>query len=519
MDTRLLASRPYTVAPKPPRFGGLSDALSSLIGVIDGNRMVELTSTDVIGMCLPRTGIEASMRPPGSRVDAARETAIREFSGLVGNMFVVGWFSRLMLKALANKINFYNPQGIPAKAWINAEALEAFGNIYETCLKESASPKEAREKFIRFVLNHVESGDRAFDRISRLQAADALAPEARVKYLSQLAKDNMQGEALQQLMDQVSNAASPDEQSRILREALTGGPNGKLSVEARKQLFETFDLRKSANHDTLIGTNRFNDRAEKLVQEAVEQAKNDAAAKGKTFDSAAFNRTKAFRDERFRLTMDDLRSAEDKFLERADQIALNGNLTESVRLLGPDGKIAVKEINRHTLLSQKKHFLEQFVDRATHGVSAKDPAWREKIMDTLTKNSEKTGLWRRWIPQADDGLIRASLKSKVAFTRIPVVLAVLFSSGVAFYNNWLTRKKHGGQLFFPGEGGPQQAEKPQTGQVQPNVAPAGQQLGQPNPVQAAQTLRHTGGAFAQFHQARGGQAQPAAQAQPQERPA
>src|SRR5690349_13663970 len=108
----------------PPKFGGIGDAVSGVVGYIDGNRLVELASTDILGMCLPRTGIEASLRPSGYRVDAGRETAMREFSGLVMNTVAVGGLSYFFLRLLGNHVNGYNPHGLPGRAWISADSLE-----------------------------------------------------------------------------------------------------------------------------------------------------------------------------------------------------------------------------------------------------------------------------------------------------------------------------------------------------------------------------------------------------------
>jgi hypothetical protein len=52
----------------------------------------------------------------------------------------------------------------------------------------------------------------------------------------------------------------------------------------------------------------------------------------------------------------------------------------------------------------------------------------------------------------DDGLVTAALKAKAAHTHLPLAITILFSAGVAFFNNRYTKRKHGGVMYYPADG-------------------------------------------------------------------
>ena len=112
-----------------PAFGGVTDIISAGVGKLE-NRFIELLVTDVGGMGLPRTTLEAINRGP----DAARENFIRDFSGTFFNMFALGLFSRMMLKLFGDRVGALNPQGVNARAWIDAELMSRFGETYREVL-------------------------------------------------------------------------------------------------------------------------------------------------------------------------------------------------------------------------------------------------------------------------------------------------------------------------------------------------------------------------------------------------
>ncbi len=451
------------------QFGGPLEALSNVIGVIDSNRIIELTSTDIIGMCFPRTAIEAKKRGP----DAARETAIRELSGLVGNMFLVGWFSKLFLKMLGNRVNRYNPHGIPASAWMNIENMQAFGKIYEAILRDpgTKNAQQARAKFVRAVLSGLESADKHLGANALLDAAKVLDGEVRDKYLQEIQK----------------NAAE-----------------GRLPKEVLERLAGFFDLRDSRAAADVAGTVNFNQKARELVAAAEKHHQRQGLA-------GAFDAAQAFVKTRLRLSLDELRSAEDEFARLVDREALGGYLSKEVNLVH-NGEVLTGGKSRDAILRQLKHFLEQYVDRAAEGAAGK--GWQDAVLEKLLGQSKNTGFLARFVPQIDDGLMQAARKSKWAYTWVPVLMAICSSISVAFYNNWLTRKKMGGKNISPYELGlAQKMGKADALMGSQSAVPAGKPQAQTvpgvfvmptatNPAAHGTGLRRPQGAFAQFQNGR-----------------
>lgn len=453
--------------PRPVRFGGPLDAASNLIGVIDSNRIIELLSTDIIGMCLPRTAIEAQKRGP----DAARETAIRELGGLVGNIFLVGWFSKLFLKALGNRVNSYNPHGIPAKAWLNIETMKAFGTLYEEILNDPKikTPEQARARLVHDVLSGLQAADKKLGGNALTDAAKVLEGEVKARYL---------------------------------KEIETHAAQGRLPQDVLKRLISYYELRDPKATADVVGTTNFNLKARQMVDAAERRHARSGAAE-------AFDAAREFIRTRMRLGMDELRSADKEFTRVVDQEALSGYLSKQVNLHAPDGRLLAADKGRDTILRELKHFLEQYVDRAADG--AKGAGWQERVMQKLVGRSENKSFLARFIPQFDDGLLEAARKSKWAYSWIPVFMAVLGSISVAFYNNWLTRKRLGGTNVSPFELGlaqkmgaaDQLLGKPGNLAAPEAVAPQRSAPGLGvSAMPAVSGLRRPQGAFTQFQVAR-----------------
>ncbi len=162
-----------------PRFsGGVMDAMANVIGKVDNSHILQLVTTDFLGMGAPRTGIELVKR--GS--DAGRETFIRETLGLIGNLFFVGWFNYLMVKGLGKLVKTYNPKQLPLEHWINAEAAHTLGTMYGNILNQpNVSLEDARKQLIKQTLASLEATDRhtgtqAFSKLMQREKI-ALAPE------------------------------------------------------------------------------------------------------------------------------------------------------------------------------------------------------------------------------------------------------------------------------------------------------------------------------------------------------
>lgn len=473
----------------PTKFGGIGDAVSNVVGFIDGNRLAELASTDILGMCLPRTAIEASLRPSGYRRDAARETAIREFSGLVMNTVAVGALSYLSLRLLGNNVNWYNPLGIPGRAWISADSMEAFGSLYEHILQDSSitTPTEARERFVRTILSGMASSNKKASLISMLQAAEGLDNKARSAFLESAFSDSPEALGkLRAILNQNPERLTP------FTDELNAGYRGKFSPETLEKLVAHF-TQKAGRFDVQAAQRAQerlleNPKIKQYLSEECQEALSNLPAAERYKELIKVlpapmqaEARQVFLKSRLGLSMGDLRYGESAFINHADQLALSGGLTESVQLLDvhsqplvrdQNGKPLITGKNRKTLLREMKHFLEQYIDRAHHE-ARQHQDWKSKAHEILYGKGDQPlpNWWQKIVANADDGLIPASIKSKWAFTWIPLSITVLASIGVAFYNNWLTQQKHGGRVISPIDGSTQDKAAPQTSEAlqQPTI--------------------------------------------------
>lgn len=486
--------------PKPLGFGSIGDTAAKLAGIIDENWILNAASIDTFGMCLPRTGMEASMRPPGHRRDAAIETATREFSGLFLNTVAAGWLSYATLQMLGNSINFYNPKGVPGKAWISADSMQAFGTIYEDILKKPhiKTAQEARQLFVKTMLTSMASSDRRTGLIGVLKAAESLEPEARSRFLH----STFQNEPKAQQTLKAILESNPSNLIQFM-DQLEPLYSGKLSANSLKQLEHYFELKECDEIDRIPGTNRFDQRAaqrtasllledpliskhistseldniralpinhrlERLIQVLPDKhAPSEKSSLLRWFKTGhrAPSTPRQYAQEQFnsvrlQLSMADLHTSQD-FIRFADDIALKGGLTDNVQLIEDDLKPLIRDNkkalmmnkNRQALLKEMKYFLEQYVDRANYQ-SQHASNWKNATINYLYGASEKQpkGL-SRWIPKGTDGLIQSTIKSKGLYTYFAVLATTAISIGVAFYNNWSSKKRNGGKVIFYGDGG------------------------------------------------------------------
>lgn len=475
-----LGHSPSPTPPTPPsfRFGGIGDAISKGINLLDSNRVVELTSTDVAGMCFPRIGIEAAMRPPGYRQDAAREATIREFSGLFFNTFSAGWANYAIIRLIGNRLNWYNPHGTPARAWINSESLEGFGKLYENILHNEAvkTPAQAREQFIRTILSSMASSDRNTHFMSMLTAAEGLDKNARFAFLKTAFSESPHYLGpLKKLLDQ--------EPQNLVQHAteLMPGNNGKLSTEVLEKLYQYL---RPTNQEAVLGTHLFDQKAAERTQaflledrKILQQLSKDDIGNiqklpiAERYDAlfkvlpeeAQHTAQKIFKKTRLQLSLGDIRSIEPELIRMMDRLAFSGDLTSSVQLLNQQlqpllhnsaGKPIMMQQNRKTLLKEVKHFLEHYIDRAHYEARHSGEQWKNQVAETMYgKLDQPPGhFFSRWIAKAEDGLIPATLKCKGAYTYVPIFATIIASVAIAFYNNWLTQKKHGGRVISPIDG-------------------------------------------------------------------
>lgn len=442
------------------QFGGLSGLVSGMVGAIDSNRLAELVTTDGIGMILPRTAMALNMRGP----DDARETFFREMSGLIGNIFLSGATSWLIVSALGNRVNFHNPHGIPAKAWISAENLQAFQTLYQNGLSGAQNIKDARKAFIHSFLEGLESTDRQLSVESRVASLKKLSayPDIQEKMLkSTLSTVWGPYENAQPLVNHYKKLLSQKSSEKLLAAHLLDHGWGKLSKSSRDKLYDYFAEKKGDFKSGLKGTNPYD-------KMAVERIKKNRLASHLDSGTGRNNQAqyrKLFNQERLDFSLSDLRNEAKAFKKAIDSEALAKGLTSTVYLKSGQ-EVLTDAQNRGSLMTEMKFFLEQFVDRATYAVThdlktgrplGKPALWenqKQEIENKLFGITTQKGFFKKIMPQLEDGLVSAALKSKNAYTWLPLGITFMALGGFVFYNNYITMKKHGGKVFFPGEGLP-----------------------------------------------------------------
>lgn len=428
-------------SPVTVRFGGVGDAVSSFISLIDRNRAAELVASDGLGMLVPRTAVAAGFRGG----DDARETLIREGAGLFCVALLAGLSNQMMIHVLGNRVGVYNPHGTPVKAWIGAKNLRAYSHLYEEVLKNSnhGSVGEVRQAFVQKILSGLESGDRQLSVDSRLAALDALKqshPALADKVLGQMAQDLQNGAEKKPDYAALFKSGRRD----ILRQTLLDNGWGRLSPEGIRELTGYF-AQKSSGEIGAIGTVPVDALAWSQVNE-FEKNVSPAA------------RQSAFLKTRLQLSLKNLKDETPSFIRTVDQLALDHGLTSVVHLKsnGGTGEALLSGQSRQTVLKEIKAFLEHYVDRAGYEVrqsfKGKDAAWalqRELLSHKLFASSG-TGL-KRLIPQVEDGLVTAMLKAKTGYSLVPIAIAIIANGISTFMNNYITQRKYKGRVFFPGE--------------------------------------------------------------------
>lgn len=452
-SSRLRTSPNTSLLPKclssSPKFRGRT--AEKVLGRLVDDGAATLVVIDVLGMAVPRT-IESYISR-GS--DDARETFLRENFGTLGNMFLMGGASLGLMRLAGRTINKFNPKGIPVQAFINAKTLDTFSDLYSYALETSATPKEVRSQFIDLVLGGLESTDRQSSLMSRLQGIQKLNrfPDEQ-KHLLQRTLVQIYGQkgAEPHFKKALDLVRSEDSQSLLqLKQQLLhpqdGSPGwGRLSHEARVKMREMYALtRDSGKKDGVAGT--------LPLDEMATDVQGRMSLSLKQLEGSTKNGKKQL-------------SPVARVANLLDATAYQHGLTSTVNL--KRDAVQSLAVGRKNMLIELKHFLEQFVDRATR--DAKDHAdWRKGIEKALY-HQEKTTFPVRVFSSATEGLITVAQRSKLLYTGVPVALTLMASGILVFFNNWYTRHKYHGKVFFPGEGVPkdnQHASRKQSGQTQP----------------------------------------------------
>ncbi|MBY0404859.1 MAG: hypothetical protein K2X66_13245 [Cyanobacteria bacterium] len=448
-QTKINFQKSYAGIAQPPiHFGFLNligNVISQTVEKIDSSKAVELVTTDVAGMVLPRTYIEYNQRG----FDAGRETIIRELAGTVFNVFLVGWLGSVGLKMFNNRSAKLNPMGLHTGAWVNAKTLKAFGALFEQCVTApGASPQSAREAFIKKVLASLES-------------ADGFVLDASVDVLKQM--DSRLGEHLQKNLDASVGKA--------------GAKTARLYPQAQEELAELLRPASISGMGTHAIEPYMAQYRESLVTNP--NIRKLALTKEGAVDEELFNKlvNKLVAQERLARSGGHLGSqAEKLYLDTLKDKALAGGLSNEVNLMQGTETLLSKRSLASTL-GELKHFLEQFGDRVLYShqnlydsktgeLSSKTfeelGVSTQGLMTKLLGPAQESGILAKigkYLPTFSGevekvGLIPYAMKSRWLLTALPIVLTIAVSVSISFINNWITRRRHGGKVFFPGEGGP-----------------------------------------------------------------
>ncbi len=453
-----------------PQFSGLVDGFSNLVGFIDSSRLAELMASDGIGMILPRTVMAYDKRGP----DDGRETFLREAAGLVGNVLLTGWLGHGVMKLLGNNLNgatrWYNPKGINHEAWVNAANLDAFSQLYKQALHSMPDPTAARHQFVKGVLGGMKSHNPQFIFEALRKSLEILPEEKRPAYLQAMLNRSLNPSEATQLWKQLQGKPLAQQLKQLEDpDSLFHQNSGKLSQAAQEELAKYYlpktvlDLPENKQLREQLGlfagTEPLDNKAAAHLKHLEKQPELADRLKNQAF------RQKEFQKLRFNLAKDGKQAAE-KFLEAVDQVALNKGLTGTVNLTDLS-----KGQSRRNVLQSLKFFLEHYVDRAAFEAKQEGLNASEQIqaIDRKLFAPAQSGFLHQLFPKAEDGLVNAAIKSKTAYTWMPIALSIAAAAAFTFYNQHLTAKKHGGQVFFPGEGDPAKALKanPFTAPFQP----------------------------------------------------
>jgi len=384
---------------QPARFSGVGSAIAGAMTVFEKKPMVELMATDFLGMTGPRTTIELVERGP----DMAIETFIREITSPLTNLFVPSALAALVVLTRDRWLSTLTPgllqAGVPMRPWVSGQGLCAFSKLYNDALQSTRTIPEARQQFIEGVLKH-------------LQATDAHFPNKVFPHI------------FEQTLGQ--------EKSVALMAGKTALQKGQLSdIRALTNEFK-------ASHSLLRGTFE----VEAYIQNQLKTYKAD------------FPEIKLTEKQEQKLVHSFRRQASKKVLmtekdaiEHLTQLALKDGLSEKVHLLGSDGKPLLKNRKLSVTLKELKHFLEYYVDRANHGLPealtvVHSPQAKQTVRETIQKT-----LFERRV-----GLVHRSVRATKWASVIAAAVAGCMGASYAFINNAISKRRHGGAVYFPGDG-------------------------------------------------------------------
>ncbi len=415
-----------------PTFGrGLGDLATSAITRIDSNPLNQLLTLDVGGMVLPRTAIEYKERGP----DMGRETLIREGTGALSTVFLVGWMGSLMYLGyrLFNSVFSVDKTGVHSGSWINVKAMDAFTNALKQQVEEVPIKPvtEIRENFIRTLLQNLQATDHV--QANRITHS---------------------------FLEKIGNKEVTEAVTKGLSEKSAQGRLSEKALEALVKLYAPSEIMSDGTYKVFEMAMRWKNiqRSYKPLQEQAERLvlktqEWHILPKAQAMD-LAFERLldPKMRKELVRLSQE-VQGASLDHVKKMVDVATEGGLSDRVHMTDKSGKIILKERHLPVILREIKYFLEQYMDRVLS--DPKTGQLVEQLDDTLKPQAMKLL----------DSLVESSRKTKFWLTVVPFVVALGLSVMAAPLNNWWTKRKYAGKVFFPGEGGPPQGNDAQVFRV------------------------------------------------------
>lgn len=458
--------------PQPLFGNALANGASNIVSVLDSNELTSLMFTDVMGMVVPRTGLEYEARG----ADAGRETFIREICGTLSNVYLAGWIGLLASQLFSKQLFKLNPKGIYTQSYINEQTMDAMVKLYQRALDRHTQAGGTLEQVRRAFIEDTINGLARAEFGPRQAVAQWITDHAQRKNWSDTARNYLDTLAEHVNTQAVHKFPLDPDLTRQMVEVLDRYA-GKVQVwNPEKKMYQY-----------------------QLIDRVVEQNLKEAVSRGTVVNTNP-KALKRFRiGERIRLSKE-ARSQFNAHIETLVKTAEKAGLTEQVHLMGKaaDGsEVVLKNQSLKKLLEETYNFIEQYSERAAgieQGLEKKAGlGWikrkvpitaelRDSILQGLAGKTENGFFSRLW-PSLEDSLVAYTRKAKNYIVVGSVVVTIVLGMFVAYLNKWYTQRKHGGKTFFPGEGAPP-----------PNQANrlAQQQRGGPSAALGKPALRPTG---------------------------
>ncbi|MBX2861303.1 MAG: hypothetical protein KTR14_08710 [Vampirovibrio sp.] len=465
---RLPVNPPNAPQTAQPRFGFVTPMMEA----IDSSKVVELFIMDVMGMVIPRTGVEAVER----NSTIAWETFSREMMGLINLTIMSGAILAgsmgMFSNSHVNKALGLNPKGTHFASWIHAKTFSVLDQLLHDTLQDPAIKTGAavREKLLDKLLR-------------RLIVSD---PQLSHQVFSHLPEDHpirngyLTEEALTALKhwfgaasDKVGEASSIH--SKIKPTDITVKIAQQVADHVKTVKGDRYILEKyKAMNDTAFN---------KVLKNAAWQQWIKGSAIAKKDPSQA--RLQKLLKTYLRLPDIGVSQQVNILKDTADEALHHIKNGSAETLLG--GK------STDALFTETKYFLEQIVDRAFADREGKfytgdldaphhetGLSWRDTVKQTLYEgHANGHGFLKKklgWLlPQETDGLVPHYTKAKRLITWLPFSITMAVGFGTMFVIHWVTKNNHQGHVFFPGEINPTDyfksiSQKSEPGQSKPSLS-------------------------------------------------